>query len=556
MSSESRPVKRVRHVEAESAPANATTAAASTSAPRKPRASRIFAPFRVLGLVSNDVPFALNVQHAKGALEGPNVNIVSCVGRSWLSWDGSKMNLLFAGSETPAGPITCLAVHRNDVFAGSGANVYRFHRGKQVAVYEGVAGDVNKILLFGDQLIGLTEQGIIIWSIETLEVEGEISFAPGFLGTQILHPSTYVNKVVVGAANGDLALYNTRTLELIHTFKAPRGSQSPVTALAQSPAIDVIAIGYHSGAVRIVDIKQDEQVMAVRMDNGAAVGVSFRMEGPPILAVSSSTGIIALFDLAKEGRVLHTLRDAHEGSVTGLQWVIGQPLLISSSDDNSIKQWVCDTDLALPRLLRSRSGHRDPVTCVRYLGEDGKQLLSASRDGALRNTSIVRDSRSAELSQGSLQQKAARLGKSTSDLKLPPILGIASASTRRMDFEDVLTFSQGEAYARSWRSEHKKIGRHAMHLPEGHVTAVDVSACGNFGIVGSSAGELAAFNLESGKQRRVFSLDGKTSKKRTAKSRKSISGVALDSLNKTLVAATLDGSLYVRRSRLDHRERR
>lgn len=237
--------------------------------------------------------------------------------------------------------------------------------------------------------------------------------------------------------------------------------------------------------------------MSLRMDNGAAVGLAFRMEGPPILAVSSSAGTIALFDLSKEGRVLHTLRDAHEGSVTGLQWVTGQPLLISSSDDNSIKQWVCDTDLALPRLLKSRSGHRDPVTCVRYLGEDGKQVLSASRDGALRNTSIVRDSRSAELSQGallaqaqqqrylvsgkeltqqlrastgSLQQKAARLGKSTSDLKLPPILGIASASTRKMDFEDVVTFSQGEAYARSWRSEHKKIGRHAMHLPEGTVT--------------------------------------------------------------------------------------
>lgn len=227
--STSRPTKRVRHVEegdaaattastAAGAVSSATTSTTAAAQHRKPRpASRIFTPFRVLGLVSNEVPFALNVQIAKGALEGPNVNIISCVGRSWLSWDGSKMNLLFAGSETPAGPITCLAVHRNDVFAGSGSNVYRYHRGKQVAVYEGSSeegsvGVISKILLFGDQLIGLTEGGFIIWSIESLEVEGEVSFAPGFVGLQMLHPSTYVNKVIVGAANGDLALYNTRTL--------------------------------------------------------------------------------------------------------------------------------------------------------------------------------------------------------------------------------------------------------------------------------------------------------------------------------------------------------
>lgn len=85
--------------------------------------------------------------------------------------------------------------------------------------------------------------------------------------------------------------------------------------------------------------------------------------------------------------------------------------------------------------------------------------------------------------------------------------------------------------------------------------AVDVSACGNFGVVGSSAGELAAFNLESGKQRRVFLIDAKSKPKKKLAGggrnalRKSISGIALDSLNKSLVASTLDGTLYVSRQR-------
>ena len=37
---------------------------------------------------------------------------------------------------------------------------------------------------------------------------------------------------------------------------------------------------------------------------------------------------------------------------------------------------------------------------MRYYGEDGKGLLSAGADRALRYTSVVRDSRGYELSQG------------------------------------------------------------------------------------------------------------------------------------------------------------
>lgn len=35
--------------------------------------------------------------------------------------------------------------------------------------------------------------------------------------------------------------------------------------------------------------------------------------------------------------MIHVQRGAHEREVTGLEWVQGQPLLISSSPDNSVK---------------------------------------------------------------------------------------------------------------------------------------------------------------------------------------------------------------------------
>lgn len=64
------------------------------------------------------------------------------------------------------------------------------------------------------------------------------------------------------------------------------------------------------------------------------------------------------------------------------------------------QQWLFDSPTAAPRLLKQRSGHHAPPHLVRYYGDDGKAILTAGADHALRYTSIVRDSRGYELSQG------------------------------------------------------------------------------------------------------------------------------------------------------------
>jgi U3 small nucleolar RNA-associated protein 21 len=63
----------------------------------------------------------------------------------------------------------------------------------------------------------------------------------------------------------------------------------------------------------------------------------FIADGHPILAAASSAGHIALWDLNEGGRLLHMVRGAHDGAITALEWVPGQPVLITSSEDNSVK---------------------------------------------------------------------------------------------------------------------------------------------------------------------------------------------------------------------------
>jgi len=65
---------------------------------------------------------------------------------------------------------------------------------------------------------------------------------------------------------------------LIHSYPHPNPSAaSAVTALAQSPAVDVIGIGYADGTIRVYDIKQAEMVMQMKMDEGGVTQLSFRM---------------------------------------------------------------------------------------------------------------------------------------------------------------------------------------------------------------------------------------------------------------------------------------
>lgn len=48
-------------------------------------------------------------------------------------------------------------------------------------------------------------------------------------------------------------------------------------------------------------------------------------------------GHITLWDLSAGGRLLHIVRGAHDAAVTAVEWIPGQPVLVSSGADNSVK---------------------------------------------------------------------------------------------------------------------------------------------------------------------------------------------------------------------------
>ncbi|KAH9945893.1 Utp21-domain-containing protein [Epithele typhae] len=537
-----------------------------SSAPSSEQEPRLFAPFRALGLITNSVPFVIQTRSHKGATDGPRIHLLTCLGKAWAMWEGEKMGLLFVGPDAPA-QISAMAMDGNAVWISSGQYIIQYERGKEVhRLVNPLETSLTNILVFGPQVLALTEDGsrMLVWDAESGELQKTIQFEPGFTAIMIHHPPTYLNKVLVASSQGSMQLWNVRTQTLLYTFPAASLLASPsatsptaITALARSPAIDVVGIGFSSGEISIYDVRADEKLMRMVMQDGGVKALSFRSDGHPTLASASTTGHIALWDLNAGGRLLHIVRGAHDGAVTGLEWVPGQPVLISSGEDNSVKQWLFDTPTEAPRLLKFRSGHHAPPHLIRYFGADGKQLLTASRDRSLRCTSVVRDSRSFELSQGPLTKKATSLSIPIASLKFPAPTAISSSTTRSKDWDDILTAHTDEAVARTWSMKDKRVGKHVFTVAGekkkttvGSVKAVCVTACGNFGITASSTGPINMYNMQSGILRRTYEVGScpanVTSRFRSSgkkKGERCITGLASDALDRVLVASTLDGTI-------------
>ncbi|KAH8116880.1 WD40 repeat-like protein [Phellopilus nigrolimitatus] len=545
--------------------------ASTNDAPKTAKTpARLFAPFRALGLVTNHVPFVLQTRSFKGATDGPRLHVLTCLGRSWAMWEGGKMTLLFVGPDC-LDAITCLAMSGDFIWASTGPHVVKYLRGKEVArLINPLGTKLSFILTFGDQLLSLTEDGsrMLVWDCTTLELASSIEFENGFTATSVLHPATYLNKVLVASSQGTMQLWNIRTQTCIHKFDGSQlrdsvevDSPCAITALTQSPAIDVVAIGFSSGEISLYDIRADERLMRIFMNEGPVRALSFRSDGQSVLASASLKGHIALWDLNNGGRLLHVVRGAHDRAVTAIEWVPGQPVLISSGEDNSVKQWFFESPTAPPRLLKFRSGHYEPPYLIRYYDQDGKQLLTASRDRSLRYTSVVRDSRSFELSQGPFAKKATSLSTPVANLKLPPITQLAFSSARAKDWDDVLTVHKQESVARTWTVREKKLGKWVLNLNEadagknkkkgnpsvGAARAVCISACGNFGLASTSAGVIHMYNMQSGIRRKSYDVGARppdvSSRFRSSQKERSVNGLATDALNKFVIASTYDGTI-------------
>ncbi|TVY80487.1 U3 small nucleolar RNA-associated protein 21-like protein [Lachnellula suecica] len=272
-------------------------------------------------------------------------------------------------------------------------------------------------------------------------------------------------------------------------------------------------------------------------------------------------------------RILHS-RSGHAAPVTKLLFLptdsdgadAGGKWLLSAGKDRSLWGWSLRRDgqstelsqgnirkkakklgiLAAPTLANEPSTTLEDlkapeITCL---------AMSLNRDGGM----------GANAGDGKIWQKGNHGNKKPTDATLSGTTG----------WESVVTGHKNDKFARTWFWGRKKAGRWAFETGDGaNVSSVGISPCGTFAVVGSETGGVDMYNLQSGLHRQRYpskltpaqarklkiqqiqAADGAVDVHSKApkfplglgKHKKAVTGLVVDSLNKTLISCSLDGKV-------------
>jgi U3 small nucleolar RNA-associated protein 21 len=474
--------------------------------------------------------------------------ITTSVGRCLHTYDLRQgLKLVFISRPQTPRDITATFAWQDKVFAawgdaapGAPSGIWVFKRGKKIASLEILADipePIEHLVVFGSWIVGCRGNSITVWKNGTYEYYTSLTLTrssgtsrrPAY-ATRICNVPTYLNKVFIGKSDGAVDIWNLKTGKLIHTILPAFPSAGPVTVLRPSPVLSVIAIAYGSGSIVIQNVETSQIIFSFQPQTSharAITCIAFRSDGAGagedgreagVMATSCvDSGDITLWDLNDGGRVTGVLREAHKdpGDSTGsginhMEFLDGQPVIVSTGKDNSLRTWIIDESpfSPIPRPLHSRRGHSDAITTISFLppSSDGsestaKWLLSAGKDSSLWGFSLRKDSQSTEVSQGSVNQRARKRGQSLSNqtnLRAPEITCIACSlnrdggmgvtasgpvwsnptatdtmSSNRTGWESIITGHRGDKYARTWFWGKKKAGRWVFETGDG--TDVKVS---------------------------------------------------------------------------------
>ncbi|PLB44673.1 snoRNA binding protein [Aspergillus steynii IBT 23096] len=593
--------------------------------------SRIFAPFRTLGLVSSTpIPFTY-VRLGKATFQ-----ITTCVGNSLQTYDLKRgLTLVFVSRPETPESITATFAWQDKVFAawgsarpGSSRGIWVFKRGKKVASLQ-IPADfvepIERLLVLGTWIVGCSSKCIQVWKNNSYEHYTTLTptHATGIAGgdiytSEMCNMPTYLNKIFVGRYDGSVDVWNVKTGKLVYSMLPESKELGAVSAIQPSPALSLIAVAHKNGALSILNVDTGRLVLPLRKDSSSLqqiTSIAFRTDGlgagadgrkPGVMATSCmSSGDVTLWDLNNGGRVMGILRRAHAISedetgsgINHVEFLDGQPVLVSSGKDNALRTWIFDESpfSPVPRPLHSRRGHSAAITTLGFLpsvSEDsefgGKWLLSAGKDRSLWGFSVRKDSQNTEISQGAVERKARKSassigvtmeGRTQDTLRAPEITCIAcslnrdggigvttsgstwanpkmanTAESNKTGWESIVTGHRGDKYARTWFWGKKKAGRWAFETSDGtDVKSVAVSQCGTFALIGSAGGSIDMFNMQSGAHRlrlpgrgmkRKSNFDKKSSLafENNTKHTKAVTGLWIDGLNQTIISCSLDGKV-------------
>jgi len=505
----------------------------------------LYAPYRAIGYVTDGVPFIVN--HL-----GDEIFLLFSIGKSFQVFKADHLNSCLVSQQLPDS-ISAIEAIGHETYAGVGKSIYVFYRTKIVRQYNEHDDDIIGFVVVGKILLSYSADNVIkIIDTKAREVISTIELMQESTLRCVIHPATYLNKFLLGFENGHIELWNMRRKALIHSFQShisyflssrDDGGVPAVLCMEQSPACDVVAIGFSSGDILLMNIKQDKVLFSFRQQSSesdssrgsssAVTSISFRTDGAaekfPYMVSGSADGRVFVWHLGcpdkqdEPRRLMLTIDDAHAARVSRVHFLHGEPIMITAGEDNSVKTWIFDAPDGSARLLRSREGHRGTSNRVRFYGGSTTvsmrenadamscEMLSAGSDGTFRLFNFALESQNREMTQKPILKK---LGLQRRNERLPEIIGFDCCETRQYEWSDVATIHKNHSNTYLWRFRNRTVTEVILKQPSWksnsmlqsvveldrarHSTAVCLTACGNYCVVGSRGGSIYLYNAQSG----------------------------------------------------------
>lgn len=428
----------------------------------------------------------------------------------------------------------CLAADSYLVYTSCRNKIYAWRRGVELKhTYCGHKSNVKLLFLFAANLVSIDESGtLVVWDIKTENIYKELQL--NITATTICHPPTYTNKILIGSSEGKLQLWNIKTGIMIHEFE---GWNNSITCVEPAPAEDMVAVGLNNGKIILHNLKYDFSKITFMQDWGSVTRISFLIKRQ-LMMTGSPKGTVVVWNL-EEGKVDSLIVKAHHGPICGLQCLPDEPLLVTSSSDNSLKMWRFDMSDGSAYLFKVREGHFKPPVSIRFHGTNGVNILSAGNDSSLRVFNTVTEIANKSFGRASYNRKISkkRGNKFADPLIMPPISTFTSETTRDKEWDSIVAVHRGIPTVTTWSFDKSKMGDHKLcherfkKNVSGQkgisATCVYLTHCGNFVVIGYSSGHIDKYNIQSGLHRGTFG---------EPIAHKFVRGVYVDALNQVTVS--------------------
>uniref|UniRef100_A0A0N4WZ49 Utp21 domain-containing protein n=1 Tax=Haemonchus placei TaxID=6290 RepID=A0A0N4WZ49_HAEPC len=533
--------------------------------------STLFAPYRSMGVVCSAVRPVIRPNESQVRM----TSLLCPIDNVILHYKAEKLRLIGISDVLPD-VITAIAADRTGVFVASGTVVAVMKTCRHIDRYIDVRAKTKFMTTLGDYLMKIVlrypyirlfeshsldflvsvliddENGIRVFNIpdgqKLLHMEGSKEFRV----TAMVHPSTYMYKILIGSSIGTMRIVNFRTGRIIHEFS--KGFDAAITVLEQSPAVDVMAIGLDNGHVILHNIRVDETVCKFRHERGISA-----VDDKPLMTTADVGGDIAVWNLEKR-QLVGKITDVHHAAVTELYFMPGEPIMVSASADNSLRTWVLDGGDDMPRQLVILEGHAEGVTAVQFNGK--QEILSSGLDGSVRKYMVNVDTMRQKLGSAGTMSRAIAKKKhiSIESIRMEPVVDMAIGWSREAAWDNVLCRHKDTLLVTTWTTRKNAQGTHKLvhkrflndeSLCCATATAIALSPCGNFAFIGYSTGHVDQFNVQSGLFVKTYTKgiqsQEKMSKREKSKLEKAhesmITALTVNARGSELITACSKGSL-------------